>query len=50
MGRMIAIKFTPELRFVEDRSFAEAEKIGAILNSARVQKDLEGGGEDGDGA
>jgi ribosome-binding factor A len=50
MGRMIAIKFTPELRFVEDRTFAEAEKIGAILNSARVQKDLESGGEGDDGA
>jgi len=27
MGHMIALKFTPELRFIEDKSFAEAEKI-----------------------
>ncbi|MDE2109700.1 MAG: 30S ribosome-binding factor RbfA [Alphaproteobacteria bacterium] len=40
MGHMIAIKFTPELRFVEDKSFAEAEKIETILKSSRVQRDL----------
>ena len=40
MGHMIALKFTPELRFVEDVSFAEAEKIETILKSARVQRDL----------
>ncbi len=40
MGRMIALKFTPELRFVEDTSFSEAEKIEGLLKSARVQKDL----------
>ena len=40
MGRMIALKFTPELRFVEDKSFAEAEKIEVILKSPRVRMDL----------
>jgi ribosome-binding factor A len=40
MGRMIALKFTPELRFVEDTSFAEAEKIEGLLKSARVAADL----------
>ena len=40
LGRLIALKFTPELRFVEDKSFAEAEKIEIILKSARVQQDL----------
>lgn len=40
MGRSIALKFTPELRFVEDHSFAEAEKIEIILKSPRVQQDL----------
>jgi len=40
MGRTIALKFTPELRFVEDTSFAEAEKIENILKSPRVQQDL----------
>ena len=32
--------FTPELRFVEDESFAEAEKIETILKSPEVQRDL----------
>jgi len=40
MGRAIALKFTPELRFVEDKSFAEAQKIETILKSPRVQQDL----------
>ena len=40
MGHTIALKFTPELRFVEDTSFAEAEKIENILKSPRVQQDL----------
>ena len=40
MGRAIALKFTPELRFVEDTSFAEAERINRILHSERVARDL----------
>ena len=40
MGHLIALKFTPELRFVEDTSFAEAERIESILKSERVQRDL----------
>jgi ribosome-binding factor A len=40
MGHKIAMKFTPELRFVEDESFAEAQKIESILKSERVSRDL----------
>jgi len=40
MGHLITLKFTPELRFVEDESFAEAQKIEALLKSAAVQRDL----------
>lgn len=40
MGHRITIKFTPELRFVEDESFAEAERIEKILKSPAVQRDL----------
>ena len=40
MGHLIALKFTPELRFVEDTSFAEAQKIETILKSERVARDL----------
>src|ERR1700742_5113320 len=49
MGRMIATKFTPDLRFQEDESFAEAEKIENILKSERVTRDLAAhDDEDGD--
>lgn len=40
MGKLITLKFTPDLRFVEDTSFAEAEKIETILKSDRVARDL----------
>jgi ribosome-binding factor A len=40
MGHMISTKFTPDLRFVEDQSFAEAEKIENLLKSPEVQRDL----------
>lgn len=40
MGRLITMKFTPELRFMEDESFAEAQKIETLLKSTRVQQDL----------
>ena len=49
MGRLIALKFTPELRFVEDKSFAEADKIETILQSPEVRRDLKAE-SDGDGA
>ncbi|MBL6939077.1 MAG: 30S ribosome-binding factor RbfA [Alphaproteobacteria bacterium] len=40
LGHAITMKFTPDLRFVEDESFAEAEKIESILKSSRVRRDL----------
>lgn len=40
MGREIALKFTPDLRFLEDKSFAEAEKIETLLKSEKVARDL----------
>ncbi len=49
MGRLIALKFTPELRFIEDESFAEAQKIETLLKSSRVQRDLSAPPEDEDG-
>ena len=46
LGHSITMKFTPDLRFVEDESFAEAEKIETILKSSRVQRDLSAPGDD----
>jgi ribosome-binding factor A len=48
LGHAITLKFTPELRFVEDASFAEAERIERILKSEKVARDLEKK-EQGDG-
>ena len=48
MGHRIAIKFTPDLRFVEDQSFAEAQKIETILKSPEVQRDLAASDDDQD--
>lgn len=51
MGHHIALKFTPELRFVEDTSFAEADRIERLLKSDRVARDLKGKSKSGaDGA
>jgi ribosome-binding factor A len=54
LGHTITLKFTPELRFVEDTSFAEAQRIEAILKSEKVARDLaaresseDSGGDDG---
>ena len=47
MGHMITMKFTPDLRFVEDASFAEAEKIERLLKSERVARDLAKSEDDG---
>jgi ribosome-binding factor A len=46
MGHRITLKFTPDLRFVEDRSFAEAERIDQILRSEKVARDLRGPSRD----
>ena len=46
MGHRITMKFTPELRFVEDESFAEALKIETILRSDRVSRDIAATHED----
>jgi ribosome-binding factor A len=52
LGHAIELKFTPELRFVEDTSFAEAQRIERILHSERVARDLKSPdtpGKDDDG-
>ena len=52
LGHTIELKFTPELRFVEDTSFAEAQRIERILHSEKVARDLrspDGAAKDDDG-
>ena len=45
LGHEITLKFTPELRFVEDTSFAEAARIDRILRSEKVARDLRSDGD-----
>ena len=42
LGRMIHLKFTPQLTFVADRSFDTASAINTVLQDRRVAQDLAG--------
>lgn len=46
LGRMIDMKFTPDLRFVHDQSFATAEHIDRLFEDPRIQADLAAKDED----
>ncbi len=41
LGREIDMKFTPELRFIPDRSYDEATAMDRLLDSPKVRQDLE---------
>ena len=41
LGRDLTLKQTPDLRFRYDETFDEASRIDALLNSPRVQQDLQ---------
>ncbi len=40
LGRLIALRYTPDLKFVHDESFGEAERIERLLSDPRVARDL----------
>lgn len=40
LGKKIALKFTPALKFASDETFAEAEKIDSLLARPDVARDL----------
>ena len=48
LGRLIDMKFTPDLRFVHDESFAAAQHMDRLFNSEVVRRDLSVQGEDED--
>ncbi len=41
LGKVIDLKFTPELHFIADRSYDEATAIDRLLSDPRVKRDLE---------
>jgi ribosome-binding factor A len=40
LGRAVELKFTPELRFVHDKSFNEAARMAALFNRPEIRRDL----------
>ena len=40
LGHAIALKFTPDLKFIHDETFDEAERIGRLFDDPRVRADL----------
>ncbi|MFA7264330.1 MAG: 30S ribosome-binding factor RbfA [Caulobacter sp.] len=41
LGRVIDMRFTPDLKFFHDDSFAHAARIDSLFDNPRVQADLE---------
>ena len=46
LGRRIDMRFTPDLRFRHDESFAAAERLNRLLDDPRVQADVGRADED----
>jgi len=40
LGRMIDMKFTPDLKFLHDESFNEAARMNRLFDDPKVQQDL----------
>ena len=47
LGRNIDMKFTPDLRFVHDETFAAAAHMDRLFHDPRVRRDLEADEDDG---
>jgi len=41
LGRQIDMKFTPDLKFVHDTTFGEAERMNRLFDNPKVQQDLQ---------
>ncbi|MCS6626473.1 30S ribosome-binding factor RbfA [Roseibacterium beibuensis] len=46
LGRHIDMRFTPDLRFRHDESFAAAERLNRLLDDPRVQADINRAGDE----
>lgn len=40
LGRMIEMKFTPDLKFLHDESFNEAQRMDRLFDDPKVRQDL----------
>ena len=50
VARRVNLKFAPDLRFLRDATFDEADRIDALLRTDKVRRDLEAQKPDGDGS
>ena len=41
LGRMVDLKFTPDLKFIPDDSFDEAERMTRLFSDPKIRRDLE---------
>ena len=48
LGRAVDLKFTPDLKFVRDDSFDEAERMRRLFDDPKVRHDLEAQADDED--
>lgn len=48
VARRVNLKFAPDLRFLRDETFDEADRIDALLRSEKVRRDLESRPRDAD--
>ncbi|GJD40212.1 30S ribosome-binding factor RbfA [Methylobacterium bullatum] len=48
VARRVNLKFAPDLRFLRDETFDEADRIDALLRSEKVRRDLESQPQDSD--
>ncbi|MDB5645447.1 30S ribosome-binding factor RbfA [Methylobacterium sp.] len=46
VARRVNLKFAPDLRFLRDETFDEADRIDALLRTDKVRRDLESPGTD----
>ncbi|MCJ2129015.1 30S ribosome-binding factor RbfA [Methylobacterium sp. E-045] len=48
VARRVNLKFAPDLRFLRDETFDEADRIDALLRTEKVRRDLESQPRDSD--
>lgn len=41
LGHAVELRFTPDLKFVHDESFSEADRMNRLLADPRVRRDVE---------
>ena len=46
LGHAVDLKFTPDLKFIRDDSFDEAERMGRLFDDPKIRRDLRAGAED----